>query len=250
VVVLVVTAGACRVDVAVGVDAKADGSGRVRVEVVADKEVAGAIDLSSGVRVEDLKQAGWTVEGPDPRPDGGVRVVATKPFVDAEGARLAVEELNGPKGIFQAFRIKRSRSFARTTTRFSGTVDFAKGIEAFGDAGLKEALGGSEAGIDLTRLEQVLNGPVDDAVGVRLAVRLPGGMKTNAPRQTSDGALWELRMRDRIDLSAESSAWNVANLAAAAVVVLLAALALLALLVRRRHRPRGRSGVGATRRRR
>jgi len=219
---LMAACAACRVDVEVGIDAEADGSGRVRVEILADKEVASAVDLSAGVRVDDLKQAGWKVDGPSPQPDGGVRVVATKPFTDAEGARLAVEELTGPDGPFQGFRLERTRSFARTTTRFSGTVDFARGIEAFGDPGVKEALGGSDVGVDLARLEQVLNGPVDRAVGVRVALRLPGDVESNAPQQSDNGARWELPLRDRVDLTAESSAWNIANLAGAFLALVAA----------------------------
>ena len=236
VVVAVLLGAACRVDIEVGIDAETDGSGRVRVEVVADREVARSVDLSAGVRVDDLKQAGWTVEGPTPRPDGGVQMIVTKPFSDAEGARLAVEELSGSEGPFQGFRLERSRSFARTTTRFAGTVDFAKGIEAFGDPGVRQALGGSDLGVDLERLEEALNGPVDRAVGVEVVVRLPGDVESNAPQQSDNGARWELRLRDRVDLTAESSAWNVLNLAAAAVAVLAVVGLVVVLLSRRRRR--------------
>lgn len=237
-VVLAVVLGAgCRVDIDVGIAAETDGSGRVRVEVVADREVARAVDLSAGVRTDDLKQAGWAIEGPTAQPDGGVRVVASKPFRDAEGARLAIEELSGPDGPFQGFRIERERSFARTTTRFSGTVDFAKGIEAFGDPGLKEALGGSDAGVDLARLEQALNGPIDRAVGVHVAVRLPGEVESNAPQQSDNGARWELKLRDRVELTARSSALNVVNLAGAGLGGTVA-VALLVLLVARLRRTR------------
>lgn len=237
VLVLVALSAGCRVDIDVGIDAETDGSGRVRVEVVADREVAQAVDLSAGVRTDDLKQAGWTVEGPLALPDGGVRVVATKPFRDAAGARLAIEELSGPDGPFQGFRIERERSFVRTTTRFAGTVDFAKGIEAFGDSGLKAALGGSDAGVDLDRLEQALNGPVDRAVGVQVAVRLPGSVESNAPQQSANGARWELKLRDRVDLTASSSALNVVNLGGAGLAIAVA-LALVVLVVVRLRRSR------------
>ena len=232
---LVLLCSACRVDVEVGIDAAADGSGQVRVEVEADREVAAAVDLSAGVRVDDLRQVGWRIDGPTPRPDGGVQMVATKRFRDADGAQLAIEELTGPDGPFQGFRLERQRTFARTTTRFVGTVDFAKGIEAFGDPALRQALGGSDIGIDLDRLEQAINGPIDRAVGVQVAVRLPGAVESNAPTQQDNGARWELRLRDRADLTAQSVAWNTSNLAGAAVAA-LAAIGLLMLLVTSRRR--------------
>lgn len=235
VLAVVIVCAACRVDIEVGIDAESDGSGRIRVEVVADRDVARAVDLSAGVRSDDLKQAGWTIEGPTPQPDGGLRVVATKPFGDAEGARLAVEELSGPDGPFQGFRLERQHSFVRTTTRFSGTVDFAKGIEAFGDPGLKAALGGSDVGVDLQRLEQALDRPIDQAVGVHVAVRLPGDVESNAPQQSGNGARWELKLRDRVDLNAESSALNVVNLVGSGLGV-VALVALVAMLLSRRRR--------------
>ncbi len=232
---LLVVASACRVDVEVGIDARSDGSGQVRVEVVADRDAAAAVDLSKGVRVDDLKQAGWTIHGPDPRPGGGVGVVATKPFRDLVDAESTIGELSGPDGPFQGFRLERSRSFARTTTRFAGRVDLGRGVEAFGDPGLRATLGGSAIGIDLARLEETLKVPLDRAVGVQVAVKLPGHVATNAPTKTAGGARWELRLGDKTDLMAQSRAWNTLNLVAA-TAALAAIVGLLALLVTRRRR--------------
>ncbi len=233
--VLVILCSACRVNVEVGIDAGADGSGRVRVEVVADRDAAAAVDLSKGVRVDDLKQAGWTIEGPTPRPGGGIGVVATKPFGDFAGAESTIGELSGPDGPFQGFRLEHSRSFARTTTRFAGRVDLGQGVEAFGDAGLRAALGGSSIGVDPSSIDESLRGAAGQAVGVQVAVKLPGAVASNASTRTAGGVRWDLRLGDRTDLTAQSSAWNTWNLLGAAAA-LIAIVGLLALLVSRRRR--------------
>ena len=232
---LVLVAGACRVDVEVGIDAEADGSGRVRVEVEADREVVEAVDLSKGLRTDDLQQAGWEVEGPTPRPEGGQRVVATKPFRTPDGARLVIEELTGADGPFQGFRLERTRTFARTTTRLAGTVDLAEGIEAFGDPGLRTALGGSDLGLDLAQLEKTAGASLDQVVGVQVVVRLPGAVEANAPKLGGDEARYEVPLRQRVELRAQSMAWNTLNLVGAGVAA-LALLGLLTLLLTGRRR--------------
>jgi len=232
---LVIVAGACRVDVEVGIEAEADGSGRVRVEVEADQEVVEAVDLSQGLRTDDLQQAGWEVEGPTPRSEGGQRVVATKPFRTPDGARLVIEELTGVDGPFQGFRLERTRTFARTTTRLAGTVDLAEGIEAFGDPGLRTALGGSDLGLDLAQLEKAAGAPLDQVVGVQVVVRLPGDVEANAPKAGGGEARYEVPLRQRLELTAESTAWNTFNLVCAGVAV-VAAVGLLSLLLAGRRR--------------
>ncbi len=84
---------------------------------------------------------------------------------------------------------------------------------------------------------------MDGTVGVQVAVRLPGEVESNAPAQSAGRARWELRLRDRVDLTAQSSAWNVANLVGTGVAG-LAVVGLLALLLTRRREQ------GPTRRRR
>ncbi len=63
-------------------------------------------------------------------------------------------------------------------------------------------------------------------------MRLPGDVESNAPADTDNGARWELRLRDRADLTAQSVAWNTTNLAGAGVAA-LAAVGLLVLLLTR-----------------
>ena len=234
---LVLVAGACRVDVEVGIEAEADGSGRVRVEVEADREVVEAVDLAKGLRVDDLQQAGWEVEGPTPRPQGGQRVVATKPFRTPAGAQRVIEEITGTDGPFQGFRLESNRTFARTTTRLAGTVDLAEGIEAFGDPGLRTALGGSDLGLDLAQLEKTAGRPLDQLVGVQVVVRLPGDVASNAPKADGDEARYEVPLRQRLELKAQSTAWNTFNLVGAGVALAAAAGLLGVLLTGRRKGP-------------
>src|SRR5438477_12890993 len=68
---LVVLCG-CRIGVQVGVEAGPDGRGSVQAVVSLDREAAGAVpDLAAGLRVDDLRAAGWTVQGPRSVGGGG-----------------------------------------------------------------------------------------------------------------------------------------------------------------------------------
>jgi hypothetical protein len=234
VVLLVLLGTGCRLDVAVGVDANADGSGRVRVEVAADGELVKAAGTDVAL-VDDLKQAGWAVDGPTSTPGGGATLVATKSFSDPAGAPRAFAELGGP---FRELTLSRKHSLLRTTTSFRGTVDFTQGIDAFGDPGVGAALGGPDLGIDTKQIEAAVNGPVDKAFGLAVAARLPGAItSSNAPSTAGNGASWKLKLRDKALLEAESQAWNTTNIAGMAVA-LVAAVGLVAV------------GVSALRRRR
>lgn len=230
---LLLLATGCRLDVSVGVDARADGSGTVRVEVSADAELLRTAG-SDTVLVDDLRQAGWKVDGPAPRPGGGAGFVATKAFADPAGARLAFQELGGP---FGDLTLRRDRNLIRTTTSFRGTVDFTKGLDAFGDEKVAQTLGGSDLGIDPAQIEAAVNGPVDRAFGITVAARLPGAITaSNAPSTAGNGATWQLRLRDKAVLEAESRAWNTTNITG----LLVAVAAVVGLLVLGLHVVRGR----------
>ena len=111
---------ACQVTIAVGVDAKQNGSGVVRAGVGLDDDALRQIpDLAQQLRVDDLKRAGWTVVGPRKESDKRTWVRATKSFANPAGAAQAMTELNGPNGPFKDFRLTRKHSFLRTKTSFS-----------------------------------------------------------------------------------------------------------------------------------
>lgn len=176
-------------------------------------------DLASQLQVADLRDAGWTVTGPDKAKDGGVVVVARKPFRDPAGAAAAVRELSGEQGPFQRFRLTRSRSFFKTTTTFSGDVDLTAGLAGFSDADLQARLGGQPLGVDQAELERQLGAVIDQVFKVRVAVRLPGDVTANTVGGAGNGAVWTPRLGEKAGLEATAEDWNTANIAAAAVAL-------------------------------
>lgn len=238
--------GGCRVDTSVGIDAKADGSGQVRVEVRLDADAAKQVgDLSEQLRVEDLRDAGWTVTGPTKVEEGGVEVVATKPFATPDGAGDAMDEISGEDGPFRNFDLELDRSFLRSEAAFAGTVDLEGGIEGFSDDALKERLGGQPLGFDPAELEGRLGTALNRIFRFQVAVRLPGDVEANAPVTTGNGAVWTPQLGERVTLEATSTKANTGRLVLAAIALVTGVLfaVIVALHLRRALRRRGR-GTG------
>ena len=226
----------CQVDTTVGIDARADGSGVVRVVVALDRAAAAQVpDLAQQLRVDDLEAAGWRVEEPVPREGGGVEIRARKAFRSPAGAARVVEELGGDGGPFRRFRLTRDRSFLRTRTALSGTVDLSSGLAAFSDPVLTERLGGSPLGVDPAVVERQLGVALSQVFAFKVAVRLPGEVESNAPAREGGGPVWLPELGQTLTLEADAEAWNASSLLFAAVAV-VAGTALLAVLVRRSRR--------------
>ena len=218
----------CRVDTAVEVDAGADGRGQVRTTITLDRLAADQVaNVAGQQRVEDLRQAGWRVEGPEKAEDGGLRLRAVKSFSSPAGATRAVEELAGPDGAFRSFQLTRRRTFLKTRTGLSGTVDLSRGLEGFLDPDLRARLGG--AGLDAPSLERQLGVPLPEVFGFEVRAGLPGRVEGNAP---DGGAVWRPKLGEALAIDARAEQWNVGGMAFA-VVAVASGVALLAVLVRR-----------------
>jgi hypothetical protein len=245
------TTGACRVDVRVGIDSDPDGGGTVRAEASLDpdavEELVGRaagdpdeVDPATRIKVDDLREAGWTIQGPTPTDGGGLAVVATHDFADEAEARRLVDEIGGaPDGPFADVALTQERGFFKTRTTFAATVDLERGLGAFTDQELREALEATPdapLGITQQQLEQRLGEAIDRMFGLQVAVRLPGDLTTtNAP---GANAVWQPKLGERIELEAEAERWNVRNLVALAVAAASAlALATVLLTRRRTHAP-------------
>ncbi|HUP70532.1 MAG TPA: hypothetical protein VM142_12070 [Acidimicrobiales bacterium] len=219
--------GGCRADVTVAVRASAEGDGEISAAVSLDKEAAEQVpDLAEQLKVEDLKAAGWRIEGPAPAPGGRTRIKAIKAFASPAEATGIFEELTGPNGPFASLRLARHRSLLKTRTSLNGAVDLAAGLEAFSDEVLKERLGGLPLGVEPGKLEAELGKPLADIFGFRLTAELPG--KLDGP------ASWQVRLGQTTAVNAAAEQWNLTTIALGATSA-ASGLALLAVLLRRRR---------------
>lgn len=247
---LALATSACRVDVRVGLDAEADGGGRVRASAVLDGDAVERLvgeaagdpedsDPATRIKVDDLRETGWTVTGPEPTDGGGLEVVVSHDYDDPAEARRLLGEIAGDPGPIRDLVLRQERTFFKTTTEFEATFDLAAGLGAFTDPELREALESTpEAplGITTEQLERQLGEAIDRMLGLQVAVGLPGDVTSNAPTATDNGAVWTPRLGEEVVLEARSERWNTANLVAL-VLAVVAAVALAAIVVGRRRRP-------------
>lgn len=191
---LAVIATACDVRTSVVVEVAEDGSGVVEVELRLDAEATGRLpdidadgasgvdDLAALVRVDDLVDAGWTVDGPEADPDGATWLRATHAFGTPEEAEQILAGLTGPDGALRDLEVTRTESFGRTQYGFSGTLDLSDGLEAFGDEGVAAVLDGSPAGDDVAAIELRAGEPLAEILALDVTARLPGDETTWSPR--------------------------------------------------------------------
>lgn len=239
---LLVTSG-CRLELDVNVAVEEDGSGSVEVVTGLDDDAIGRIggDLAAVVELDDLRAAGWIVDGPTEDPDGYTRLRVERRFGNPEEAAAIFDEIAGEDGPFQDFAVRRETSFATTEWGFTGRVDFTGGIEALGDAGLAAELDGEPLGLTVEEIEEQLGDSLSRLVQVRVGVRLPGDVTSNATTKADNGAVWQVGFGEgTVDMEADGSQRRWGTIAAAGAALLLGLALLLLLLVRLAGRVRSR----------
>jgi hypothetical protein len=218
--------GGCQAGVRVGIDANDHGGGRVVAVVTLDRDAQKLVgDLKGKLRVDDLVKAGWTIDGPT-KAGTDVRITATKRFTSSAGAARAVHELDGGSGLFSGFTVSQQRSLLRTTTRFRGTVDLRKGIDAFSDPTLEKELG-SPLGATPDEFSQRIGTQLQKALPITVGVLMPGRVTSNAPVEDGGSAAWHPKLGDRLTLTASARKWNVLPLSLGALAVFAAGTALI-----------------------
>ena len=219
---LVLLAAGCHATATVGITVHADGSGTVALRVALDPEAVqaaeGGAPLAQRVRLDDLRQAGWTVSAWRTAPDGSARVTLTKAFRTPAQLEATVAQLNGRDGPLAGFSAARDAAWGGLahTVRVDGTVDLHRarpGVTA--DPQLAQALAAQH--VDVATIEADLAGQLGSSVTVRVDVTLPDGTHRVV---AGPGR--------RVPLHAAATSVDVPRVALAAAAVLLVVLAALA----------------------
>ncbi|MEZ5377199.1 MAG: HAD-IA family hydrolase [Acidimicrobiales bacterium] len=228
---LALLASGCRTDVLIGIDVEEDGSGLVTATVILDRETAAAVlDLPSadGLALEDLFQAGWEIDPPQPDDNGAVRVSASKAFGTPQQFSEVMAELAGEQGVVGPFTLSREKAFATVDYRVDGSLAPVN-FEGFSDDQLSALLGRSVSDI-ASRY-----GATPGDVFVSLTVRMPGTVDGDVsggsidPDGADTGRIFATRLdaASPTPVTVASSTREVAALVWRGVAIVAAVLAVL-----------------------
>ena len=168
----------CNVDATVDVRVREDGSGVVRLTVVADAEAvraveSGGVQLDQAVRLTDLTEAGWEVEPWARAEDGSATLVLAHPFRNVSEVASIFADISGADGPLRSVRATRERGLFATEYALSGRADLENvqtGVPA--DEALVQSL--VAQGVDVNVIDQQLLAQVKAAFTLEVVARLPG----------------------------------------------------------------------------
>ncbi|MEP7046002.1 MAG: hypothetical protein ABI949_04950 [Ilumatobacteraceae bacterium] len=242
IVIAVMLLAACRVDATVEVAMRADGSGKITVTAIADKEVVDkAPGLAEDLRFDDAETAGWAVTTPVVTGDGGLKVELTHPFATPEEGTALLRSINGSGGPLHDVVLARSIDDSGTTVSLDGSLRI-DGLAAFADPDVLSAVGATPYAEEVVASGQ---GPTQ-AVVVTVRASLPGRITSVTGTVESGAVSWvvpldgsQLRLTTTaVDDHGTAKIWGVA--ASAALIALVAwcvlAASFIAWVMRQRKR--------------
>ena len=219
VLILSVACAACNVDISIDVKMAADGSGTVTVTATADSDiVTQAPNLVADMHLDDIRAAGWSIQGPAKTPSGGLEIVLTHPFTTPKQATAILADLNGPGGPLKSITLARTKKDETTTYSLGGTLQIDGGLEAFSDTDLSAAVGAApyaaQAAASGTTPQQ--------AVTVKFRAKLPGTVKkstaTSGSASSATGLAWSVPLDGTIiDVTTQSTQKAAKNIWASPV---------------------------------
>ena len=231
----VVMLSSCRVDQSISLKVNPNGTGDVVVTVTADKAIVDkAPDLAADLRVDDLKSAGWEVDGPDSTKEGGLTVQLSRSFRTPAEASAIMSQLNGERGPVRGVTLTREGKDTNSTWRLTGALQVTDGLDAFIDNATRELFTAPPFSGDVD--EAGLN--LGEAIGIDFTVSLPGKVDATTGLQSDNGITWRVPM-DGSTIDVATSVTNVDVASSVArfgrgaikVVAVLWVVAMLVLLV-------------------
>lgn len=171
----------CRVDSRADVEVRANGTGKIQLEVLLDREAALAFGVwESRLDLADLRDQGWKFDFgiPGTLPHGARMLTASRGFASVEEANALMQHLSGDSGVFQDFHLQQDRSFWEVTTEFSGRLNLTNLLDQI-VAPLSPD--DREKFMERTRLD------ANETFPVGLSVRFPGGKMEADPAPDANG---------------------------------------------------------------
>lgn len=242
----VLALSSCRVDQSVSLSVKPNGTGTVTVIVTADKDiVAKAPSLAQDIRTDDLKKAGWDVDGPTKTKSGGLTITLTHDFDTPTEATAILKQVSEERGPLHDVVLARSGKDTNSTWTLAGRLEVTGGLNSFiDDAGLElldvtpYAAEVTESGLDL-----------GDAVGISFTATLPGDVEATTGLLKDSAITWQIPMDgSKVDIATTTThvavGTSIARVGRTLILALLAlwitATVILLLLVAnaRNRRPR------------
>lgn len=225
VVALFVLTG-CQLDVVAEVVVDADGTGEVVVTAEADAELVNEVPtIADELVLDDVVDAGWTVDGPNPTEDGGLLLTLRHDFQSTDEATNLLRSLGPP---FNDPIIGRGQDGERATNTVSAELGLPDGFATFADEELQTTLGGVPFG---GRFRATDADPAN-SINAVLRVTLPGELVESQTNATilEDGRLeWTAPTDGTIlDASARSEQLPSGGAAWARPVATVALVALIA----------------------
>ncbi|NND75052.1 MAG: hypothetical protein HKN44_08605 [Ilumatobacter sp.] len=169
-----VALAACQVDVTVDVVVEPDGTGLITVAVVADADVVRQVPtLAEELVLDDVIEAGWSIDGPNPTDDGGLQIVMSHPFRSQGEATNLLQSLGPP---FTSMELGRGTNGDVTTNRLSGRLVLVDGFESFADDELVAAVGA----LPFASQIEASGATPETSMSVRVRALLPGVLNEEA----------------------------------------------------------------------
>lgn len=223
--VAVVALSSCRVDQSISLNVKPNGTGSVTVIVTADKDIVTKVpSLAQDIRTDDLKKAGWKVNGPTKTKSGGLTIELVHSFNTPTEATAILGQVSETRGPLHEMVLTRSGKDTNSTWTLAGRLEVNGGLDSFIDDAALDLLDVSpyaaevaDAGLDL-----------GDAVGITFTASLPGGVDATTGLQKDGAITWQIPMDgSRVDVATTTTHVAVgSSIARVGRTLLLALLAL------------------------